>query len=95
MIELIIGGIINALEIIGIQEAGKTTYFYGIFNWLEKKLPGWLWSPIGGCHKCMASVHGILFYIFVLGRYDPIGLLFYIPMLSAISILLKRWGSLK
>lgn len=90
LIGLLVGGIINALEILGLQEAGRTKYFAPVLEKIKGVLPGWMSSPLFSCHKCMASVHGTLFYVFVMGRGDIMEYLFYIPFVCGLTVLFSK-----
>lgn len=61
--DILIYLIVNALEIIGVQEAIKTKHFKGFFTWVNGWMPDILWSPLFGCHKCMSSIHGFLVFL--------------------------------
>ncbi len=36
----------------------------GIYNYLERKLPGYLFKPLIGCHKCVSGQWALWLYLF-------------------------------
>ena len=90
MLSLFIAGISNAFQILGIIAATETKHLRPTFNLLRKKLPSWLSSPLFSCHKCMSSIHGILFYFIVYGGDNLGELMFYIPMVCGLSVYFSK-----
>ncbi len=89
MIDLLIFGIVNALEIVGINGSYNIKGLGNIMRWIGERIPWWLEKPLWGCHKCMSSIHGTLFFIiFIEGGFFEY--LFYIPMVSALSHIIKK-----
>lgn len=61
----------------------KYQILYGLHNFLEKKLPKYLFFPLIGCHKCVAGQWGLWLFLFyiphnytsvihIAGNYDPV-----------------------
>lgn len=90
MFSLLAASIANAFEIIGVYEAFNTKYLRKIGDFIKRKLPGWLVSPIIGCPKCMSSIHGTLFYIMIFGGDSIIEWLFYIPIVCGAVVIFGR-----
>ena len=51
----------------------------GVYEWLEKRLPEWLFFPIIGCEKCVSGQMGLWYYLlFYDGKYSIFEHLFVI-----------------
>lgn len=54
-------------------------------------MPRWLYKPLMGCVICMASFHGVLFYVVVVGLDEqPEQLFLFVVALSGLNFLLSQ-----
>lgn len=63
----------------------------GTINVVKGHMPGWLYKPLMGCVICMASFHGVLFYVVVVGLDEqPEQLFLFVVALSGLNFLLSQ-----
>lgn len=61
---------ITSLFIFGVNCVFSDGFILGpIGNWMERKLPNWLYLPLVGCPSCQSSIWGTLFF-FVMNQFD-------------------------